>query len=276
MLKINSVLFTLSLIFICSGPIWSQSSTNNSIVEKDRPLKIMSYNIRIASPPSTNWKGTDLAAIAAVINKNRPDIVALQEVDAYTKRSGLESHQARDLAELTGMYYFFAKAVDRSEGDYGVAILSRFPIKKSKGYRLPVSPGSEGEIRGLALIVANVNNTDIVFISTHLDHLTDKDRLVQTEKMLEIISLHKDYPVIVGADFNMEPDNKVMEVIRKELTGCTFCPLTFPQINTNTTIDYIMLNDKAAQKLKLLNYYTVKEDYASDHLPLIGEFKLLE
>lgn len=284
MLKINSntswnikcVLFIISLIFFSSGPIWSQSSTYNSMVDLNRPLKIMTYNIRIASPPSTNWEATDLPAIAEVINRNKPDIVSLQEVDAHTKRSGLNSDQSRDLAKLTGMNYFFAKAVNRSEGDYGVAILSRFPIKESKGYRLPVSPGSEGEVRGLALIIVNVNNMDIVFISTHFDHLSDKDRLVQAKNMLEIISLNKDYPVIVGADFNMKPDNKVMELIRKKLLGCTFCPLTFPQIDPNTTIDYIMLNNIAAQKLNLLNYYTVKEDYASDHLPLIAEFKFSE
>ncbi|MFD2790783.1 endonuclease/exonuclease/phosphatase family protein [Arenibacter sp. H213] len=235
-------------------------------------IKVMSYNMRIASPPSSNWGGTDLAAIADVINRNKPDIVALQEVDVYTKRSGLDSNQAMELGKLTNMEYFFAKAVDRSEGDYGVAILSRFPIKESKAYRLPVSPGSDGEIRGLALIIVEVNNMDVVFMSTHFDHLSDKNRLLQTEKMMEVLSLHKDYPVIVGADFNMEPDNKVMDEIRNEMTGCTFCPLTFPQINPNTTIDYIMVNDMATKSLKLLNYYTVKEDYASDHLPLIGEF----
>lgn len=273
----RNVLILVSVLLICITPSWAQKKDSNGpVVEKDRKIKVMSYNMRIASPPSTNWGGTDLAAIADVINRNNPNVVSLQEVDAYTKRSGLDSHQAMELAKMTDMEYFFAKAVDRSEGDYGVAILSRFPIKESKGFRLPLTPGSEGEIRGLALIIVEVNDMDVVFISTHFDHLADKDRLVQTEKMIEILNLHKEYPIIVGADFNMGSDNKVMDVIRTELKGCTFCPLTFPQVGPIATLDYIMINDIAAKRFQLLNYYTVEEDYASDHLPLIGEFRIVD
>lgn len=241
---------------------------------QQNPLKVMSYNMRIASPPSLNWNGTDLAAIARVINTHKPDLVALQEVDAYTARSGKNSHQAKELARLTGMNYFFAKAVDRSEGDYGVAVLSRFPITESYGYRLPVSPGSEGEVRGAAVIIASTPQSPIVFVSAHFDHLSDEDRRLQAEKLLEILEPYAEYPIIVGADLNMEPNDKVMDVIREKLVGCLRCPLTFPQDNPQRTYDYILQNKRAARKFSLTKYYAIEEDYASDHLPLVAVFML--
>lgn len=239
-----------------------------------RNLRVMSYNMRIASPPSMDWKGTDLLAISDVINRTKPDLVALQEVDAFTQRSGKSSHQAKELAKLTGMYYYFAKAIDRSDGDYGVAVLSRFPIIEGKGYRLPISEDSKGEIRGMALILIEALGKEIVFASAHFDHMTDRDRLLQATKVIEILKPYSKYPIILGADLNMEPDNKVMDVMRREFRTCVDCPLTFPQIDPKVTIDYIMTNKLAAKQLRMVKYQTVAEDYASDHLPLIADFQL--
>lgn len=259
-------LLAASLLMLSWTKLWAQ--------QDKKVLRVMSYNMRIASPPSTNWGGTDLPAIAKVINDNKPDLVALQEVDAFTERSGKTSHQAKELAEMTGMHYFFAKAIDRSGGDYGVAVLSRFPIIKSEGFRLPVSSGSDGEIRGLALIVVEAFGNEIAFASAHLDHKSDDDRKLQVENVIRIAKKYKNLPIIFSADLNMTPDNPVMNLVRKNFfLPCSTCPLTFPQDNPRSTIDYILLNKKAEKQFRTVNYGTVDEKYASDHLPLIAEFR---
>ena len=238
-------------------------------------LKVMSYNIHIGNPPSKEWGFVDMPAIAEAIKASKPDLVALQEVDINTVRSGKGLDQAKELARLTGMNYFFAKAVDRSEGDYGVAVLSRFPIIEKKGYRLPVTEGSDGEIRGAALIVVQAHDRKIAFMSSHFDHMSDNDRRLQSEKLNEIIREHDKYPIIIGADFNMTPDNDVMNVLKKELVpGCGSCPKTFPAVEPVETIDYIMQNKKAARLFELSSYKTANETYASDHLPLVAEFRV--
>ncbi|SHI78818.1 hypothetical protein SAMN05444280_1065 [Tangfeifania diversioriginum] len=48
-------------------------------------IKILSYNIRIAHPPSKGWNEVDLPAIARVIKQANPDLVALQEVVVFTE-----------------------------------------------------------------------------------------------------------------------------------------------------------------------------------------------
>src|SRR5690606_6371938 len=110
-------------------------------------LKVMTYNIHIANPPSRGPGFVDINAIANVIKKEKPDLVALQEVDRFTERSGKDLDQAKAIAEQTGMHYFFAKALNRSGGEYGVAILSQEPILSSQLHSLPGADGMEAELR---------------------------------------------------------------------------------------------------------------------------------
>jgi len=81
----------------------------------------MTYNIH-------HGRGADgeinLERIAEVITRAKPDLVALQEVDVKTRRSG-GVDQAAKLGELTGMSHFFAEAMPFQGGGYGNAVLSR-------------------------------------------------------------------------------------------------------------------------------------------------------
>ncbi len=94
---------------------------------KGQTIKIMTYNIRHASPPSHPDK-IDVDTVAGVIKKYQPDIVALQEVDVNTGRSGKQLHEAQVIAEKTGLQASFGKAIDFSGGAYGIAILTKYPI----------------------------------------------------------------------------------------------------------------------------------------------------
>src|SRR5215218_9695885 len=87
-------------------------------------LSVMSYNIHVGVGMD---KKLDLARIAEVIKRHRVDIVGLQEVDRGVERTG-RADEIRELARLTGMDYAFAHNLDYQGGQYGVAVLSRFPI----------------------------------------------------------------------------------------------------------------------------------------------------
>lgn len=239
-------------------------------------LDVMTYNIRIASPPSKGWEHTELEAIASVINREKPDLVALQEVDAFTERSGKTSHQAKELAALTGMYWHFAKAIDRSDGDYGVAVLSRFPIVSTESFRLPVSKGSEGEIRACALVTVLVGGQKVGFMSAHLDHQSDRDRLLQVRTINRILKKHKRLPLIFGADLNMDRRNHVLCTLERQVFFlCESCELTFPADTPRITLDYLMLNKAAMDRFEKIDYRVVEETYASDHRPVVSRLKLI-
>src|SRR5690349_18697122 len=92
-----------------------------------RTLRVMSYNIHVGVGMD---KKLDLQRIADVINRERPDLVGLQEVDRGVKRTEGKEEIA-ELAALTHMEYAFAPNLDFQGGKYGVAFLSRFPLEGS-------------------------------------------------------------------------------------------------------------------------------------------------
>src|SRR5690606_1629000 len=123
-------------------------------------IKILSYNIHHANPPSKPDL-IDLEAIAKVIMESGADLVAVQEVDVYTERSGKESHQAEELARLTDMFYFFSKGIDYQGGEYGTAILSKYPISDMQRHELPNLEGVNSEPRTLAVVTVTINDKKI-------------------------------------------------------------------------------------------------------------------
>ena len=236
-------------------------------------LKVMSYNIHIASPPSLPDYTPHLQPVADVIDKERPDIVALQEVDVYTVRSGKQSHQAEALGKLTGMHYYFAKGTNKSEGEYGVAILSRHPISEAEGLQLPTMPESNGETRGMAVVKVKIKGEDVIFISVHLDHLSDQDRIFQVRQLLQHTQQYANCPIVFSGDFNTTRESEVFTFLEEQdfIIASEVSPPTFPSDKPRNGIDHILLNKKARERFRIVKYYTINESYPSDHLPLVIE-----
>src|SRR6476620_7354050 len=110
-------------------------------------LRIITYNIHHAGPPTK--PGTiDIDAIVSTLKKYPSDLVALQEVDVNTKRSG-NVNEAKLIAEGLGMQYYFAKAIDYDGGEYGIALLSKLPLENTKVLELPMDSAVKGEKRVL-------------------------------------------------------------------------------------------------------------------------------
>src|SRR5438132_10415788 len=106
----------LSVSIVCPDSAAPPASTHT--------IRVMTYNIHVGIGMD---KKLDLARIAGVINAHHPDLVGLQEVDRGVTRTGRVDEIA-ELAKLTRMNYDFAFNLRYQGGQYGVAILSRFPI----------------------------------------------------------------------------------------------------------------------------------------------------
>lgn len=115
--------------------------------------------------------------IAEVIKTLGPDIIGLEEVDKGAERSGGED-QPKLLAELAGYpYYRFCKAIDLQGGEYGTAILSRYPIEFFEA--VPLYSGN-GEPRSYGHAVIKVKDTPVDVFVTHLSY---EDRTVRAQQM---------------------------------------------------------------------------------------------
>lgn len=239
-------------------------------------LKVMSYNIHHSNPPSKP-NIIDIDATVNVIEAEKPDILALQEVDVNTERSGAINQAQVIASKLRMHHYFFAKAIDHQGGEYGVAILSKFPLSETTVHRLPSKLGSGGEPRVLA--TANVtlpDGTVIRFGSTHLDAQSDPaNRLLQIEKIAGIASDEK-LPFIIAGDFNATSGSEVITILDNQFKRtCQICAPTIPATTPTKAIDFIAYRHPS-NKFSVASHKVVNEAYASDHRPIVAVINIEE
>lgn len=234
-------------------------------------IKVMTYNIHHANPPSKK-ELIDLDAIAKVINDEKPDIVGLQEVDRFTRRSG-QLDEAKVLAGKTGLFFHFFKAIAYDGGDYGVAILSRYPIRETNSVALPQVIRNEERVLGYAKIA--IGNVDLTFANTHLDaSRPDSNRVVQMKTVLAQLAEKKGQVILVG-DLNCEAKSQPIMLLDQQFTrSCTTdCEFTIPQIAPRKTIDYIAAKDNS---WKVVSHRVIAETYASDHRPVVATYSIAQ
>ena len=232
-------------------------------------IRIMSYNIH-------HGRGTDdkvdLGRIAKLINDWSPDLVALQEVDNATSRSNF-MNQTDTLASKTKMFSIFGKNIAVFGGEYGNAVLSKYPIIHSENRKLPRIGNSEQ--RGLLAVWVQLKDNDdlTVFISTHFDHRKkNTERLKSVEKIKFWID-RGDFgnDLIIAGDLNDTPSSKII------LTMNTFCDgtnqsdkyKTYPSENPTSQLDYIYTCNKG--KYIIDSYHVIDAPVFSDHLPIISD-----
>jgi endonuclease/exonuclease/phosphatase family metal-dependent hydrolase len=230
-------------------------------------LKVLAYNIHHANPPSRPGL-IDIEAIADLILEYDPDLVALQEVDVNTKRSGVNLDQAHHLARLTGMNYFFEPSIPFQGGGYGNAILSKFAIEKKSFFQL--SAEEETEPRSILTIQVTLpGNKKVKFASTHLDYSKPSNTVRQAKDIVKYYMKEK-LPVIIAGDFNAEIGSEAINLLDDsfERTCPVECPPTIPVTNPQKTIDFIFYKSKKAFNVE--RHEVISETYASDHLPVFA------
>ena len=249
------------------------------IPPKGQSLRVMTYNIygaRATSPANA----ADLDAIAEVIRRQNPDFVTLNEVDVFTNRTGKDVHQARDLAEKLGMEWHFSKAIDRDGGEYGDAVLSKYPILEKRSYRLPCAAEQPGEDRSLCVIRVQIDGKDLYVASTHLDHLSgDASRLVQATEIRRIRDTELEGDLILCGDLNANPSSNVIATMTSFLTNTgPIDQYTFPSDDPSRKIDYIMyapIEHFGVQNCQVVSRgdQQVGGVDASDHRPVIADIR---
>jgi len=228
-------------------------------------VRVLTYNIHHGE--GTDGK-TDLARTAAVIKRLTPDLVALQEVDKKTTRSG-GVDQAAELGKLTEMHVAFGKAMDFAGGQYGEAILSRYPLTEVQVHDLPFTEGCESRCALAARVRLGEAGPEIVFASTHLEHAKASLRLCQAQKLNPVLAAKNTLPTILAGDFNDVPDSPAIKVLQPHWTDATAgqpdptCPSGRPRLK----IDYVFF--RPVDGWHVVEKQVVNESVTSDHRPLL-------
>ena len=224
-------------------------------------LKLMSYNIR-------NANGMDgicsYQRIANVINNASPDVVAIQELDSMTVRSG-QKYVLGELAERTQMHASYAPAINFQGGKYGIGILSRQKPLSIKTFPLP------GREEKRMLMIAEFE--DYFFACTHLS-LTEEDRLASLDIIRSSVGT-LDKPFFIAGDMNDVPESKFTEIFQKDFQILTNIKTpTHPSSAPDETIDYIAVWKHHTNHFANLSAEVLDEPVASDHLPLTVQLRM--
>lgn len=242
------------------------------IAEEQSKLRIVSYNIH-------HGRGMDgqvnLKRIAKVIADLKPDLVALQEVDKHCRRSGGQD-QAAQLGGILGMKHCFGKAIDFQGGEYGLAVISRFPILESKVYKLP----GGGEPRIALEVVVSSGGKKLSYVSLHLERGAGEARDLQVDAVMKLMKT-KSHPVILAGDFNAARASSPMKkfekggwhVLKKNdgKSVRTFHGekhLKDSNSPERAEIDFFVLHGFA---LESFSHGVISELVASDHRPIFAE-----
>jgi endonuclease/exonuclease/phosphatase family metal-dependent hydrolase len=163
-------------------------------------LKVMSYNV---GGHAALVAGRYLDWIARVIERERPDVVGLQEVHRGTWLARF-ADQAETLERLTGMTLAFGKSFASGKGEFGNALLAVGEVREPVVHPLPGS----GEPRTVLAARVTVRGTEVHFLVTHLaawGRFGSAARGAQIGGLGELLRATAAPFVLVG-DFNTPPE----------------------------------------------------------------------
>ena len=271
MLRRNIIISSL-VIIICLLVAYSSSDSKATAVHGDdsQSLRVMTYNIRAAD--------YGLNRIIATLRKGKADIIALQEVDKFVRRTG-RIDQPKKIAHSLGMNYVFRKHFAYQGGEFGLALFSRYMIDHVERVRVRRS--------NLVLLKARVHTpkcpVGVIVVHFHPTNPLDKEitkkennaaRLREAKRAFKIATTH-DTPFLIMGDFNTNSGSPAYGLFAEKFQDCCrvaggLWEKTWPAKFPITRIDYIW----ASRHFKVLNCRTIKST-ASDHLPVVSEIQHL-
>ena len=160
-------------------------------------VRVASWNIRAG-------RSTPIAAIAEELAAMRADIIALQEVDVLVRRTGYVD-QPVALAAALGFHHVFAASIKWDGGDYGLALLSRWPLAEVRRYRLDASQA--GEPRIILEVLTCAGGRPLRVFNHHADGRAPS-RLAGLAALREIVGPGVGRGMLALGDFNEDPDGQ--------------------------------------------------------------------
>ena len=233
-------------------------------------VSVLTFNILHGA---TMRQDFDLDVIARVINDAQPDLVALQEVDYLTGRTG-RLDLVTELALRTSMTSLFARAMPYDGGEYGEGILSRTTFVATRNIPLPCLPGHEPRAAAVITTVLPSGDT-IAFVGTHLAHEGEEDRLLQAKALVDATA-DIPWPVILAGDLNDVPGSPTMQIIEAAFTATYHRSApepTFPSHTPQKKIDYILY--APAHRWEVVETSVIADTIASDHCAYQAILRLL-
>ena len=210
-----------------------------------------------------------------------------------SKNGGAALNQAEYIAGKLGMNYCFCKAMDYDGGEYGTAILSRYPAPvvqenpTAERRYFGLNQELNQEPPGAVKIDVPGYPAPITAVITHLDYTSAQLRTKQVRALTSGFSEFLNGPLILLGDLNLTPDSDEYQHLMQFFceTDAKLTP-TEPSWEPQNKIDYILLSKTKTQgpfwdiknfdipqpedKILSIPYAEI-----SDHLPITATIRLI-
>jgi len=243
-------------------------------------LRVLTYNIHKCIGGID--RRYDLQRVAGVIGHYAPDIVLLQEVDQFAKRSKGD-RQFEALGEALSLQHrtYFANVTVRGGGEYGNAILARFPLTHTQNIDLTIPPKKRRSVLHARLRIrlpgrSGRQTRTLHVYNMHLG-LSGVERKLQLRRFLDshpFVGLHHRTPILVGGDLNDVWGTLGPKLFEPAGFRGMPSPLrTFPAIAPVRALDALYVRG-SLELLRTQRGRTERAKQASDHLPLIADLQI--
>jgi endonuclease/exonuclease/phosphatase family metal-dependent hydrolase len=206
------------------------------------------------------------ARIASVLREIRADVIGLQEV---------LGHQAEEIAAAVELPFALGENRRHRGAAYGNVVLTRFPIQSTRNYDLSVAGREQrGCLRAdLDLNGAGVLHVFNVHLGTGLIERRHQGRKLVAEQFLGDLALEA--PRVLIGDFNEWTRGLTTQLLRSHMKSADFRWRSYPGLFPLLHLDHIY-DDPALTLDRIKVHRSRLSLLASDHLPLIGDFRLTQ
>ena len=257
------------------NPQTSDLGHNEEGRDVPRSIKLLSFNIQVGIQTTAyrqyvtkGWKhvlphearAQNLQAIAKLIGEH--DVVALQEVDAGSLRSGFVN-QVEFLAEVAGFPYWYAQ-LNRDLGliaQHGNGVLSRMLPSGLEDHKLPgIIPG-----RGAMILRVPYAGDELVVVMLHLS-LGERSRQRQLAYIAEMVANERQ--VVLMGDMNTQVSRLMQDSPLKALNleAADADAATYPAWQPSQCLDHVLVSPTLSVRSA-----EVLDCQVSDHLPVAVE-----
>lgn len=245
--------------------------------DRDFTIKVMTYNIKSCMNRS---RKVDPDSTVDSVSMLMPEIIALQEVDVGKKRTGFMD-QAEYLAGRLNMDHHFFPVMENAAEQYGLALLSVYPVSHLECCYLPALRSRRPkERRGFMAARIHTSAGGINLVNTHFG-LNPSDRKVQAESLFTDAALRGTFEngeaLILCGDFNCGPRSPVYRKIVMHLNDVQtaagrkgYPKSTFFSWYPFLRLDHIFISDH----FEPVNVHVPgcgRTRSASDHLPVFAK-----
>jgi len=263
-------------------------------------IRIMTYNVHNFKPYGEVNDEATKEQMLDVVEQENPDIVCFQEY--YSRRKGRYDITDSLKKMLKTKEYYFLPSYENDYESMGLAIFSRYPIKR-KGdiafYQDRTGNASiyiDVEVNKQVLRVYNVHLQSISFNPEDYDYLDKvtkkmepeissskriarmlKSAFLKRSAQVDIMKAHFETcttPFVVAGDFNDTPASYAVTQLTRNLNNAfvkqgTGLGKTYNGKFPNFQIDYIA----ATKNIEILNHKIIKAKL-SDHFPVRSDLRL--